>query len=64
MTQAKNLSTPFEPQITTQNLELYGKYLDLAKKYSSLHLLGRIACYKNLSIAECIEQASDFISSL
>ena len=62
--QAKNLSTPFEPEITSQNLELYGKYQDLAKKYSSLHLLGRIACYKNLSIAECIEQASDFISSL
>jgi UDP-galactopyranose mutase len=43
-------------------MKLYSKYADLAKAYPSLHLLGRIACFRNYSISESIEQAIGTVS--
>ncbi len=48
---------PFEPAINKESLRIYGKYARLAGKFHSLILLGRLACYKNMSISDCIEQA-------
>ncbi|MBR6255030.1 MAG: NAD(P)-binding protein [Clostridiales bacterium] len=53
---------PFEPAISEESLKLYGKYADLVKSCPSIHPLGRIACFRNLSIAESIEQAIEVIS--
>ncbi len=61
---SRGYTEPFEPEITPESLELYGKYVTLAKECQSIHLLGRIACFRNLSIGESIEQAIDVISRL
>lgn len=55
-------SEPFEPEITEKSLACYARYAALAKKFSSLHLLGRLACYKNMSVSECITQVMTELS--
>lgn len=60
----KGIAEPFEPVINDESREQYKKYALLAKECPSLHLLGRIACFRNFSIAECIEQAIDTITGL
>jgi len=55
--ESRNNGEPFEPAITPESRALYSRYADLADRYSSLYLLGRLACFKNMSIAECITQA-------
>ena len=61
---SRGMSEPFEPALSSSSLELYGKYADLAKKCPSIRLLGRMACYRNYSISESIEQAIEVVSSL
>ena len=61
---SRGINEPFEPALTPESIELYGKYAALAKSCPSIHLLGRIACYRNLSIGETIEQTIDVISRL
>lgn len=60
----KGISEPFEPVINDESRELYNQYLRLAKECPSLHLLGRFACFRNLSIAESIEQAIDTVTGI
>ncbi|MBR3058521.1 MAG: NAD(P)-binding protein [Clostridiales bacterium] len=55
------IGEPFEPDINSDSLKMHHLYVQEAKKYSSLYLLGRLACYKNLSIAECISQAMELL---
>lgn len=55
---------PFEPERTDANLEIYNKYLSQLSQYPSLRLLGKQACFRNMSISECVEQALEFISEL
>ncbi|MBO4926810.1 MAG: NAD(P)-binding protein [Clostridiales bacterium] len=55
---------PFEPDLAEKNRKLYSQYLELAKNYPSLFLLGRLACYRNYSISESIEQAMQCIAAL
>jgi len=57
-----SLLEPFEPEYTKENLELFSKYQALAAKYSSLIPLGRLACFKNMSIAQCVQQAMNLSS--
>ena len=61
---SRGLSEPFEPAHSSESLALYGKYAELAKKCPSVRLLGRMACYRNYSISESIEQAIEVVSSL
>lgn len=37
---------PYYPIFTEQNQEMYEKYVNLAKEYKNLHLIGRLAEYK------------------
>ena len=55
---------PFEPELNEENLALLGKYMDLLQNCSSLIPLGRMALYRNMSIAESIEQVMQTIASL
>ena len=48
---------PFEPAIDSDSLRIYARYAKLAQKFPSLYLLGRLACFKNMSISDCIAQA-------
>ena len=59
---SKGMGEPFEPVVNADSMKLYSKYADLAKAYPSLHLLGRIACFRNYSISESIEQAIGTVS--
>lgn len=61
---SRGLSEPFEPELSSESRDLYGKYEELAKKCPSIRLLGRMACYRNYSISESIEQAIEVVSSL
>lgn len=54
---------PFEPCHSQENLDRYAKYLELSKKYPTLYLLGRLADYENLSIAESVEEALNCFTS-
>ena len=55
---------PFEPCRSPENLNRYAKYLALSKKYPSLYLLGRLANFRNLSIAESVEEALTCVASM
>ena len=44
--------------------EDYQKYLDLSKKYSNLHLLGRLANYKYINMDLAVQNALDLANSL
>lgn len=39
-------NVPYYPIFTEKNQEMYSKYVELAKKYKKLHLIGRLAEYK------------------
>ncbi|MBR5058578.1 MAG: NAD(P)-binding protein, partial [Clostridiales bacterium] len=60
----KAQTDPFEPEITADNKRLHGQYMELLKNYTSLIPLGHLACYKNMSIADSIEQAMQGIAAL
>ena len=45
------------PIINDCNLNIYKKYLDFAKKKSSIYFLGRQGCYCNCTMSEAVENA-------
>ena len=55
---------PFEPEMTEANLAIQAKYMELVKDCPTLIPLGRMATYRNMSIAESIEQAQKMVASL
>ena len=55
---------PFEPVHSEENLARYEKYAKLATQFRQLHLLGHLACFKNMSIEDCVEQAMAFLAAL
>ncbi|MBR3033321.1 MAG: NAD(P)-binding protein [Clostridiales bacterium] len=61
---SKGNGEPFEPVINEESKKMYEKYEELAKACPSIHLLGRMACYRNQSISDSIEQAIDVVSRL
>lgn len=58
----KSAEEPFEPALSEESRKLYAQYVELTKNCPSLHLLGRMACYRNSSIAGCIERALDTVA--
>lgn len=50
-------NTPFYPINNEANNTRLNKYLDLAKKYNNLYLLGRLATYKYWDMDDAIEKA-------
>ncbi|MBO4475028.1 MAG: NAD(P)-binding protein [Clostridiales bacterium] len=63
-TMVKAHTEPFEPEITEANLAILNRYMDLLKNCTSLIPLGRMATYRNMSIAESIEQAQKMVAAL
>ena len=55
---------PYYPIEIKENISLYQKYLDLSKKYSNLHLLGRLANYKYINMDLAVQNALDLANSL
>jgi len=46
MAYKKDENVPFYPIFNEKNQEMYEKYVELAKEYKNLHILGRLAEYK------------------
>lgn len=61
---ANSLDEPFEPERSEENLKRHAQYMELCHNYPSISLLGRTAHYRNLSIAQCVEEAIECITSL
>ncbi|HRU63235.1 MAG TPA: UDP-galactopyranose mutase, partial [Paludibacteraceae bacterium] len=51
----KNL--PFYPILKEKNLELYHRYLELAKKFKNLILVGRLADYQYYDMDDIIKKS-------
>lgn len=60
--QGKN--TPYYPIFTDENQKCYEKYLEYAKKYPNLILLGRLAEYKYYDMDDIVEKALQVASTL
>lgn len=54
----KNL--PFYPILKEENLEFYHRYLELAKKFKNLILIGRLADYQYYDMDDIIKKSLDF----
>lgn len=57
-------SVPCYPIITSENLNLYSKYLDESKKYKCLFLCGRLAQYKYFNMDLVIESSFDVFEKI
>lgn len=55
---------PYYPIEVKENIALYEKYLDLSKKYSNLHLLGRLANYKYINMDLAVLNALNLAKKL
>lgn len=55
---------PYYPIEIKENISLYEKYLDLSKKYSNLHLLGRLANYKYINMDLAVLNALNLAKKL
>ena len=55
----RNKNTPYYPITIKRNLAHYQKYLEEAKKYPNLHLLGRLATYKCINMDVAVRSAMD-----
>ena len=63
-TMVKAHTEPFEPDTSEENMRRLGQYMDLLKNCPSLIPLGRMAVYRNMSIAETIETVMQAVSAL
>jgi len=52
----EGINTPYYPIFTTQNKELYDKYLKYSKKFKNILLLGRLAEYKYYDMDDVVER--------
>lgn len=55
---------PYYPIEIKENILLYEKYLELAKRYTNLHLLGRLANYKYINMDLAVLNAINLAKSL
>ena len=56
---SKDFAVPYYPFADEKSRSQYNKYLELAKKYKNLHMLGRLATYQYLDMDKTIKQALD-----
>lgn len=57
-------NTPYYPIFTDQNQKLYTKYVEYAKNYPNITLLGRLAEYKYYDMDDIVEKALQLSSIL
>jgi len=60
----KNKNTPYYPIFTNENQEKYNRYLELAKKFTDIILLGRLAEYKYYDMDDIVKRALDIFEGL
>ncbi len=54
---------PFYPILTEENLDIYKRYKNKAKRLKSVLFVGRLAEYKYLNMDQCVKRAMDVVLS-
>ncbi len=60
----KNKGIPYYPIPVSENLELYGKYVEEAKNYQNLMLLGRLANYEYINMDVAVKRAFELYEKI
>lgn len=60
----KGKNHPFFAIRLKKNLEIYQKYIDSAKEYKNLFLLGRLALYKDFSMDVAVQKAMELYENI
>lgn len=61
---AKDGQIPYYAIINEENLEIYGKYLEMLSKYKNFYLLGRLAEYKYYNIDAIVLKSMELVEDL
>ena len=56
--------TQHKQQLDNENKELYNKYLEDAKEYKNLFLLGRLGNYKYINLDQAVEDAIELLEKI